>query len=769
MTSSSVSLFSDDPIDGSPERPDLMGRADYSTHLVTLLQKVRGQSESSVMAVIGPWGSGKTSILRLTANRLTDHEGQEWRVAWFNPWIYSDLESMQLGFFAELRNCLSGSEKWSNARAKIGEFGQAIAPVTKLTALFGLDASGPIEGMAKVIAGDSSASSTHLKAEKALREVSAPLLVIIDDLDRLAPDELLLVMKLVRLVGRLPNVYYLLAYDEKTLLDVLSRTPLVALNDTGRGREYLEKIVQVRLDLPQLGTSQIDSLVDSAFNAVLDGYRIILSSDEEYRMGRAYQDHLRHRLSTPRSINRYFAQVEALYATVEGEVNFVDFALITWLRTFEPQLYGSLPALKMDLTGRALGADFGKRRSASERLDDWRAFVERSQVNAEHIDGILGVLALLFIPVKGARANMTYGGYYYDALAQTMSVGHIDYFDRYFSFGVPADDIPDSAVASAINDIADGHPDSPAATVLADALLRMTSRAVRKIGSLRGLPDRRPIELLRFLNPLYGELPHRTGLFADDPQLEFEWLAGDLLMELDEDAGLGLLSDFISSGTGLAFVSRAIRRMSGPPEDPGEPDRRVLTWRDAGLGVLAQGLEEVFISLQNREVTKIADSEFQLFWEWRAAAQAKANEWMARQVFSGQWPLLDTLCLIVPIGTAYGTDGPPKPSLGELSMGLVDELFGLERVLDTLADQLDGAALVDRWHTEATPEATRAYVLSCLRQERDRRSENAALPEGPQSEEEEPSSPEPSQAEKETDIADGPREAVQGEGSNGHE
>jgi hypothetical protein len=31
--------------------------------------------------------------------------------------------------------------------------------------------------------------------------------VILDDLDRLAPDELLLVFKLVRLLGRLPNIY----------------------------------------------------------------------------------------------------------------------------------------------------------------------------------------------------------------------------------------------------------------------------------------------------------------------------------------------------------------------------------------------------------------------------------------------------------------------------------------------------------------------------------------------------------------------------------
>lgn len=64
--------------------------------------------------------------------------------------------------------------------------------------------------------------------------------MILDDLDRLAPDELLLVFKLVRLIGRLPNVYYLLCYDEQTLLDTLSRSALVGGSE-GRAREYMEK------------------------------------------------------------------------------------------------------------------------------------------------------------------------------------------------------------------------------------------------------------------------------------------------------------------------------------------------------------------------------------------------------------------------------------------------------------------------------------------------------------------------------------------------
>ncbi|WP_399136029.1 P-loop NTPase fold protein [Streptomyces sp. NBUA17] len=49
-------------------------------------------------------------------------------------------------------------------------------------------------------------------------------MAITDDLGRLAPEELLVVFKPVRLAGHLPNVYYPISTDEQTLQDVLQRT-----------------------------------------------------------------------------------------------------------------------------------------------------------------------------------------------------------------------------------------------------------------------------------------------------------------------------------------------------------------------------------------------------------------------------------------------------------------------------------------------------------------------------------------------------------------
>jgi predicted KAP-like P-loop ATPase len=200
-------FFNDDPVDGSPDAPDLLGRQQYAQHAVALLNQVREQSESGVLALIGPWGSGKSSVLQMTAQHLkhtaSGADTNAWSVAELNPWMYSDLESLTLALFSEIRAALPHDSQWSELRRKIGAFGQSISPLGKLTGLLGLDSSDMIKIFADRISGDTSASAAKRTAETALRQAVLPVLVVMDDLDRLTPAELLVVFKLIRLVGHL--------------------------------------------------------------------------------------------------------------------------------------------------------------------------------------------------------------------------------------------------------------------------------------------------------------------------------------------------------------------------------------------------------------------------------------------------------------------------------------------------------------------------------------------------------------------------------------
>jgi hypothetical protein len=55
----------------------------------------------------------------------------------------------------------------------------------------------------------------HAELTAALAGQKTRFLIVIDDIDRLAPDETLLIFRLVKSVGRLPNVIYLLVFDRE--------------------------------------------------------------------------------------------------------------------------------------------------------------------------------------------------------------------------------------------------------------------------------------------------------------------------------------------------------------------------------------------------------------------------------------------------------------------------------------------------------------------------------------------------------------------------
>lgn len=112
-------------------------------------------------------------------------------------------------------------------------------------------------------------------------------------------------------------MYYLISFDEQTLLDVLQRTDLVGSNDQ-RAQEFLEKLIQVRLDLPAFRDRDIAAMTTRLLNALLDSHGVSMTADQEQRFSEAYFRHLQDRLRTPRAIKRYFGQAGATLGSLAG-------------------------------------------------------------------------------------------------------------------------------------------------------------------------------------------------------------------------------------------------------------------------------------------------------------------------------------------------------------------------------------------------------------------------------------------------------------------
>src|SRR5437763_8519138 len=90
------SLIADDPIGNADS--DLLDRSVFATRAARVIEHLRPDVDTAAMAVIGPWGSGKTSVLNLIARAVED-DAPGWQVVRFNPWLVNDLNSLVREFF----------------------------------------------------------------------------------------------------------------------------------------------------------------------------------------------------------------------------------------------------------------------------------------------------------------------------------------------------------------------------------------------------------------------------------------------------------------------------------------------------------------------------------------------------------------------------------------------------------------------------------------------------------------------------------------------
>lgn len=707
-------FFSDDPIDGSQTAPDLLGRQKYVQHLVGLLNAVHTQSESSVLALIGPWGSGKSSVLTMAIETLKRDHGSTWLIAEFNPWMHPDLESMLAGFFGELRQALPDDGKWGEARKRIGAFGKSISPLGSLTSLVGVDGSGIAEMLSGWVSGDTSVTAMKKQAEDSLRKIDRPVLMVLDDLDRLTPHELLLTFKLVRLLGRLPNIYYLLCYDEQTLIDVLGRTDLVGDSDQ-RPQEYLEKMVQIRLDLPPLREAQSDQLFTTGINTVLEQRGSDLTPQNVNRIAQAYQAYMKTDLETPRTINRFFAQVAASLVMVHGEVDVVDFMLITFLRTAEPQVYELIRKSRAKLTGTERKYSMDRQKQPKEVLADWEKKLKTARNSGDDVMALLEYLGVLFAPIDAAARNQGPSPAHYEDILLRRGVGHIDYFDRYFNFGVPDEDIADSMVIAALEELRT-EEDGGALTQLKERLVNDTARVVRKVGIYRRNEHGDAQRLLGLLAEGYVKVPDSPDVFAEDPGRSLVSLGRDLLSDIEPGEVVATLRSASRGDRQLQFIARTIdpRRFT-----ENETPAWLVEARDAVVQLIKARLEE---DGDLASLDGVTDAAFSLFWIWARIDPSGVKSWLKDQLDSERWRLIDVIARFATVGVTL-SGRPAQTVMGGFSLKDADQLLGLDYIYDQLGQQItDVVTEANDFTVNPTLADRRDFALVVLRNARSRMS-----------------------------------------------
>lgn len=342
--------YNDRPISHPSE--DTFGTDPLARTIVRCLTGMQNP-EGSALAICGPWGSGKSSTMNLVTSYIKQ-EATDIHVVHFHCWHYRTERAVAQGFFRELDAGLEPAlSKSVKAQRAIRQLSVRVAGAGGLVgAVFGAAAHptvgefvqflwGKIFGNDEAGMGDEALQTDLIEG---LEEFDGRFLIVIDDMDRLLADEVVTLFRLVKSIGRLPKVMYLMAYDRAVVEEIIGK------HCQGKGREYLGKIVQASFELPATSKEQLEKML---WDHMLRIFRSAqsLNKPELYEI---LNKRIMPDIATPRDAIKLINKLEVAWGAVEDDVHPSDLALICSVYQRWPDLYRKLQDRKVELVGSAI-------------------------------------------------------------------------------------------------------------------------------------------------------------------------------------------------------------------------------------------------------------------------------------------------------------------------------------------------------------------------------------------------------------------------------
>lgn len=427
-----MSDFDDVPI----ETPD-KDRFGFDPFAKAISDCIRGVENpvGSVVAIYGPWGSGKSSVINLVRHHLRN-DAPALDVISFPAWMYRTEDALAVGFFKELYAGLSPVlSDQKKAAGALRELGANLAGASSLAGMaVGMFAgsvgeratTATLEALGGFIEQGETAEDLQATLGDALREAGKKFLVIIDDLDRLSPEEALVIFRLVKSVGRLPNVMYLLAYDRETTEQAVAR------RFPSEGAHYLEKIIQAGFELPQPDQLHLNVMM----GGFLDELAADLPEIDPVEFGNLFHSIVVPELKTPRDVLRLANTLSITITPIKLDVFLPDFVSLETLRVFRPAVYRAIRKNKSAI----LNADQNDRHDHRDaRAAQYTSMLLGSEPQCD-LEQLREALMRLFPQLESVFANTSFSGT--RKWARQRRVCSNEHFDTYFRFSVSPRAIP---------------------------------------------------------------------------------------------------------------------------------------------------------------------------------------------------------------------------------------------------------------------------------------------------------------------------------------
>jgi len=313
---------------------DLLNRSDIIDNIENILKSL-DKDKSYAIGVCGKWGSGKTSLLNLLEEKIS--KDNTFKIIHFNPWYYSDQKELIQQFFSTLLSEFKPNNTKIKKCAKTFDKGLiCVEPFLGDKTLFKL-----IKKYSEILADSTKENESLYKVKKEisdkLEKLDNRVIVIIDDIDRLDPDEIKLIIKLVRSVADFSNVTYILSYDE----DIVSK----ALDcEIYKGHDYLQKIIQLPIRLPEINKEVLYFTLNKSFFELIDQ-----KPDSDKRSKAILKNCIYPYIQTIRDVNLLINRFKIKYYISKGNTFAYDLLALTLVEMKYPELFNWISYYRYEL------------------------------------------------------------------------------------------------------------------------------------------------------------------------------------------------------------------------------------------------------------------------------------------------------------------------------------------------------------------------------------------------------------------------------------
>lgn len=408
------------------EKDDHFKRKTVANQIAGLITSTTNK-KSFAIGILGQYGSGKTSFLNLINLALEDKVIK----IGFNPWSAASPEIIRNEFFDMLAAKIADSDLkissliYSYGR-KIGKFDVRSLSAFNWLGFFNHGSS--VQYL-----------DEYTRINQMLLELGKKVVITIDDLDRLHPQEIIEVLKLIRNTANFSNVVYLVGYDKGYV-----ESALQSLNSSADG--YLDKIFQLEIPLPKrepndlliILRSRIESIVSEQH--VADFENIMIPNTFRSKYVNAHNGIFRQ----GRDVVRFLNNFKIAYKLIGDQVDFECLVLLELIKFRFPQIYELIyvrwDTFLYEAPLRATHEQFlspiiAKKREITKDIDEVSVFKEYlmglGKWSNEEVNIVDGLFMTLF---SGAQ---------YFGPSRKNSISYPLYFEIYFRYRLTSTDLSD--------------------------------------------------------------------------------------------------------------------------------------------------------------------------------------------------------------------------------------------------------------------------------------------------------------------------------------